>query len=254
MRTCLHCGQGKCAIVWHYFFIFVDPTQVAAALRKKVKLLVWVMTQPNNIDKKAKHVKETWGKHVDILLFMSSEKNESLPAIGLGTGEGRDKLTAKTWKAFQYVYDHYLDKADWFMKADDDTYVFIENLYFFLLDKDPNQSIWYGQPIPREKPFYFSGGAGYVLSKEALRRFGQKQKERCRPQSSIEDLEMGKCMKELGVQLGDTFDHQGRSRFLSQPVERYIFGDLKVRQISSTILHFLMFVTTLSYVYTMILL
>ena len=200
------------------------------------------MTQPNNIDKKAKHVKETWGKHADILLFMSSEKDESLPAIGLGTGEGRDKLTAKTWKAFQYVYDHYLDKADWFMKADDDTYVFIENLYFFLLDKDPNQPIWYGKSTYPKKPIYCSGGAGYVLSKEALRQFGQKQKERCKPQSSIEDLEMGKCMEGLGVQLGDSFDHQGRSRFLSHPVERHIFGDLKVRQIHSKVMHFLVFV------------
>ena len=218
------------------FFLFVDSKKVASALKNKVRLLIWVMTQPNNIEKKAKHVKETWGRHLDILLFMSSEKEESLPAVGLGTGEGRKKLTEKTWKAFQYVYDHYIDKADWFMKADDDTYVFVENLYFFLLDKDPKQPIWYGQPLPSGKPSYFSGGAGYVLSKEALRRFGKKQKERCRPQSSLEDLEIGKCMNELGVQLGDTFDHQGRSRFFSNPVQRYISGDLNVRQISSTVL------------------
>ena len=189
------------------------------------------MTQPANIEKKARHVKETWGRHADILLFMSSKEDKSLPAIGLGTGEGRGNLTEKHMKAFQYVHDHYLDKADWFMKADDDSYVIFENLYQFLMDKNINEPIWYGQPIPKEKPFYFSGGGGYVLSKEAMRRFGRDQKKHCRQKGGIDDCEMGYCMKKLGVKLGQDPDHLGRGRFFSQPPGRYIFGDHKVCQI-----------------------
>lgn len=41
------------------------------------------MTNPNNIQTKARHVKATWGKRCNILLFMSSEKNDELPAIAL---------------------------------------------------------------------------------------------------------------------------------------------------------------------------
>lgn len=45
----------------------------------------------------------------------------SLPAIALPVKEGRDNLWLKTKEAYKYVYNNYFDKADWFLKADDDT-------------------------------------------------------------------------------------------------------------------------------------
>ena len=63
-------------------------------------------------------------------------------------------------------------------------------------DFDTNKPIFFGR---RFKPFtkqgYFSGGAGYVLSKEALKRFvetGLKDPELCRQDAGgAEDVEMG---------------------------------------------------------------
>lgn len=191
---------------------------VAKKLGEKVRVLCWIMTSPSNHEKKARHIKATWGKRCNILLFMSTANDTSLPTVNLGIHEGRDYLWSKTKESFKYVYDHYLDQVDWVMKADDDTYVIVENLRFMLSAYEPSDPIYFGC---RFKPFvkqgYMSGGAGYVLSKEAVKRFVEKgipDKEKCRQDhGGAEDVEIGICLERVGVKAGDSRDPNGRGRF-----------------------------------------
>ncbi|XP_023080620.1 glycoprotein-N-acetylgalactosamine 3-beta-galactosyltransferase 1 isoform X4 [Piliocolobus tephrosceles] len=192
-----------------------ENTDIAENLYQKVKILCWVMTGPQNLEKKAKHVKATWAQRCNKVLFMSSEENKDFPAVGLKTKEGRDQLYWKTIKAFQYVHEHYLEDADWFLKADDDTYVILDNLRWLLSKYDPEEPIYFGRRFkPYVKQGYMSGGAGYVLSKEALKRFVDAFKtDKCTHSSSIEDLALGRCMEIINVEAGDSRDTTGKETF-----------------------------------------
>uniref|UniRef100_A0A8C5P6C9 N-acetylgalactosaminide beta-1,3-galactosyltransferase n=1 Tax=Leptobrachium leishanense TaxID=445787 RepID=A0A8C5P6C9_9ANUR len=184
-------------------------------LSRKVRVLCWIMTAPANLDTRTIHLKYSWTRHCNIALFMSSVTNESFPTIGLGTKEGRDQLYRKTIRAFQIVHKHYYEKADWFLRADDDTYIVVENLRWMLSNYTPDQPVYFGK---RFKPFaeqgYMSGGAGFVLSKEALNRFVEGfQKENCTHTTSLEDIGLGQCMEKMGVIAGDSRDTEQRETF-----------------------------------------
>jgi len=136
-------------------------------------------------------------------------------------------LWGKTKAAYKYVWDKYKDDFDWFMKAEDDTYVIVENLRYMLLPHSPKEPVWYGC---RFKPFnpqgYMSGGAGYILSHEALRRFVEEalpDDKKCKhDHTGAEDAEMGKCLNNVGVRAGDSRDVEGRYRFLPFVPEHHL--------------------------------
>ncbi|XP_052779626.1 glycoprotein-N-acetylgalactosamine 3-beta-galactosyltransferase 1-like [Mya arenaria] len=203
-----------------------DDTE-ARKLYDQVRILCWIMTSPKNLEKKAVHVRATWAHRCNKLIFISSVTNNSFPTVGVDVPEGREHLTGKTMKAFQYVFDHHFDDADWFMKADDDTYTILENLRYFLSSQNKDSPIFFGHHIKdKVKHGYFSGGAGYIISKEALRKFGthETNASTCRQDGGDEDVEFGKCMDNLGVKVGNSYDRFGRSRFHCYEPATHLIG------------------------------
>ncbi|TFJ95368.1 protein CapI [Platysternon megacephalum] len=184
------------------------------------------MTGPSNLETKARHVQATWVRHCNVVLFMSSVQDDGFPAVGLDTKEGRDQLYWKTIRAFQYVHQHHLEQADWFLKADDDTFVVLDNLRWLLANHTPEEPVYFGKRFkPYAKQGYMSGGAGYVLSKEALRRFVEGFRTQvCSHTTSVEDLALGQCMEKMGVRAGDSRDAAGRETFHPFGPESHLTG------------------------------
>jgi glycoprotein-N-acetylgalactosamine 3-beta-galactosyltransferase len=103
----------------------------------EVKLICWVFTHPQNLNKSL-YIRSNWGKRCNKLLFMSHDEDPVLGTVKLPVGSGRKYLWNKTIAAYHYVrtvsgkdvfsagnlnfqaYEHLLDEGDWFMRLDED--------------------------------------------------------------------------------------------------------------------------------------
>lgn len=96
-------------------------TNMVEYLFNTTRVLCWIVTNPANHLTKAIHIRRTWGRRCNKLLFISSEADSVLQTVPLPVDEGREYLWFKTKMGLKYIYDNHLDDADWFLKADDDT-------------------------------------------------------------------------------------------------------------------------------------
>uniref|UniRef100_A0A0N4ZRH2 Glycoprotein-N-acetylgalactosamine 3-beta-galactosyltransferase 1 n=1 Tax=Parastrongyloides trichosuri TaxID=131310 RepID=A0A0N4ZRH2_PARTI len=194
-----------------------SDTIIEKVIRENVRVLCWIMTHPNNTYKKAIHINETWGKKCTKLLFINVDSKSDLPSVDLNVTDGRKYLWQKTKKALGYLYKTELNNYDWFLKADDDTYVIMENLRFMLLAYPPSVPVYFGCKFKKYvKQGYMSGGAGYVLSRQALKDFNEislADPKKCKKNDvGAEDVELGRCLQNAGVIAGDSRDKHGRHR------------------------------------------
>ncbi|XP_046445502.1 glycoprotein-N-acetylgalactosamine 3-beta-galactosyltransferase 1-like isoform X2 [Daphnia pulex] len=199
---------------------------LAREMYTKVRILCWIMTTPKNHWRKARHIKNTWGNRCNRLIFISTETDNRLPTVKVPALEGYDTLWGKTREAFRYIYQHHFHEAEWFLKADDDSFVILENLRFYLSNFNTSDPFYFGHKFKAYiKSGYMQGGSGYVLSKEALRRFveiGLENPVKCNDTEWPEDVQIGICMENLDCKGMDTRDSYGRDRFLPISLETHL--------------------------------
>ena len=51
-----------------------NSNELADKLAKEIKIVCWILTMPSNHEKRVKHVKATWGRRCNVLVFMSSQE------------------------------------------------------------------------------------------------------------------------------------------------------------------------------------
>jgi len=117
-------------------------------------------------------------------------KYMSMPYVFLNiTSDIKFYLTDKHIGSIMHVYDNYMNKFDWFIYANDDTFIAMDNLKLFLKDKCPFEPKLYGRVMKydqeRVKIYtsgnnsrgFLQGGCGILESHEAIRRFGDAMKK-----------------------------------------------------------------------------
>lgn len=129
-----------------------DPQQVISAQfednSKKNLLFVGVMTASKYLDTRAKAAYETWGKEVPGKIeFFSSEMStsKSLPLISLRGVDDSYPPQKKSFTMLKYMHDNYIDVFEWFLRADDDVYIRMDQLEELLRSVDSRKPWFIGQ-------------------------------------------------------------------------------------------------------------
>jgi len=128
-----------------------------------------VLTTHENIYTKDKAVNDTWGMRCKKTLFVSNQLVPISNVVYLdNVHDGRHHLTVKVVKSFDHVYNNFRGYG-WYLKADDDTYVILDNLRLLLSYFKSREPVYLGQNFKYfTRQGYHSGGAGYVISNNAL--------------------------------------------------------------------------------------
>ncbi len=176
-----------------FYTILPQTIKITYQLDRRPTIFCIILTSTKSLsDVKTRIIYETWGKKCDNYKFISILPSNVLTLnhtqsgkYGIELDYGFDilqppglvndtyaKLTDKVLFTFKYLYNKYND-YDWYLKADDDTFIFVDNLRQFLLDKNSSLPVTYGYDFKMYiKDGYHSGGGGYLLSNEALKRLG----------------------------------------------------------------------------------
>ncbi|CAH8477816.1 unnamed protein product [Schistosoma mattheei] len=189
----------------------------AKKLHLSIRILCYINTMPKTHRTKAIYVKNSWANELPTI------------KLNLSYPESRQHLWSKMRAILRYVYQ-YRNDYDYFLKADDDTFVIMENLRSILHQHNPKDPFMIGYNFPYlTKNGYFSGGAGYVLSQEALKRIVEQAIDKhpsCPTyDEDKEDVKLSMCGQPVGVKLYHMVDLNGTFPFTWRREQRnyYLF-------------------------------
>ena len=205
-------------------------------------ILCWVPIAANGTEPLVALIRQTWGRHCDLLLLTSEvadvERNIIKLNIVFRTPQDLWNIVHPAW---QYVYETYVDQYDWFVKVDSDSYFQADNFRHFVRNLDHNVFHYLGHQAYFKGPGNeFNLGAGYAISRQALKQLGpalpltpDAQKKKCSSWKSwAEDLKFAECLRIAGMSnVTNSRDPWERERFMAwYPTDNFV----AVRRSNST--------------------
>lgn len=182
-------------------------------------VFVGVITTARFINTRVTVANNTWVKTIPgtVVFFVSGSdaddiKDTRSPGIKIVVLKEANDAYPPQMKAFlmlRYMYDHYLDRYRFFVRADDDTYIKGDELVKFLhsVKSDGTPVIGStglgvksdeGRLGLQSGENYCMGGPGMVIPREVLRKVGRRIKYCLKNVfSREEDVELGRCFKHV---------------------------------------------------------
>ncbi|KAF3687021.1 Chondroitin sulfate synthase 1 [Channa argus] len=166
------------------------------------------MTAQKYLNNRAVAAYRTWAKtipgHVGFFSSEGSDTSINIPIVALRNVDDSYPPQKKSFMMLKYMHDNYLDKYEWFMRADDDVYINSEKLESFLRSLNSSEAIFLGQTgmgardelgklalEPGEN--FCMGGPGVIMSREVLRRMVPHIRECIQEMyTTHEDVEVGR--------------------------------------------------------------
>ena len=192
---------------------------------RKPVVACWVLRKGNySVEERlaSAAVLKGWGKECSIFEFIDSSTN----GIDVDWKEGYGNLASKSFRGWQYMFERYIKhsdgkyRVDFILKADLDTYILWHNLRLYLDKFDPHKLYYIGKTL-NTKNETFVAGACIILTRASLGHFVSASKKAigsCAREMfhrlSAEDVALGRCLAELGIQPQVTQDDSGAERFM----------------------------------------
>nr|XP_022906021.1 chondroitin sulfate synthase 1 isoform X1 [Onthophagus taurus] len=238
----------------------LDPLELIGvnnnSLEDKHLLFVGVMTAAGYLDNRAETVYNTWGKEVPgKIAFFSSEGSysNSIPLVALKGVDDSYPPQKKSFTMLKYMHDHYIDRFEWFMRADDDVYVRTDRLEVLLRSVDSRKPWFIGQTgrgnteefgllaLESDENFCM-GGPGVILSRETLKRIAPYLEDCLRNlYTTHEDVELGRCVKKhAGISCTWSYEASDYKQmqvilYHNQSGSTAFTGDLKQKEVHKAI-------------------
>uniref|UniRef100_A0A0K0F7N3 N-acetylgalactosaminide beta-1,3-galactosyltransferase n=1 Tax=Strongyloides venezuelensis TaxID=75913 RepID=A0A0K0F7N3_STRVS len=217
-------------------------------ITKYPKILCVILSHPTKETSTLNHIIRTWLAHCDKSLFITTTREKlhdrrekmNIEVVKIISEGKKMNIWKKTIESLKIVHNMFFrnnkNQFDWLLKVNDNSFVIIENLKRFLINKDENKSIYYGfnssyNNINNEMKYneeYISGGSGYVISRGGIKKLAEKNftfVDNCNKKETngFEDIIIGRCFRKFGIEGGDSKDEYGFETFLPPvPKKNYI--------------------------------
>jgi chondroitin sulfate synthase len=188
------------------------PKHLRDEIESRDLLFIGVMTSQKFLTTRAKGVHDTWGNKIPGRLVFFAGKGDTTPGVDfpvvyLTVPDNVHPPQRKSLAMLKYIHDNFIDKFQWFIRADDDVYIRTGRLAAYLRIIDSSEPLLLGQAGQgrkhekgrlglRDGDNFCIGGSSIIMSRGVLRMV-TPHLEFClnNTATSHEDTEVGRCLR-----------------------------------------------------------